>query len=320
MRKRTRITLAGVVVGAALIGGVAWATIPSDTGVYTACKLNATGTIRLIDPSLPSSSLLSRCTSLETQVTWNQKGQKGDTGSTGSAGKDGTNGVNGKDGVNGLPGTDGTNGAPCVPSIPACVGPTGPPGATGKDGTNGANGKDGVNGIPGTNGTNGVACLSSDPACVGPKGDPGTGFTWRGGYLERTVYRAGDVVSFEGSAWITNEDIGSGDIAPPTDPWQLLAAKGADSTGGLSGYEIVTDTVVVKSDQSLTTKTISCPTGKKVLGGGADAGLELDGSRPVQPAENGGLYGWEIDARFPDTTPNGQTVTFPGFAICAVVG
>ena len=50
------------------------------------------------------------------------------------------------------------------------------------------------------------------------------------------------------------------------------------------------------------------------------AGLELHGSRPVQPAENGGLYGWEIDARFPLFSPSEITDTFSGYAICAVIG
>ena len=82
MRTRTRITLAGLALGAALAGGVAWATIPADSGLYTACKLKATGTIRLIDPAGPSSSLLSHCTTYETQITWNQKGPKGDPGAS----------------------------------------------------------------------------------------------------------------------------------------------------------------------------------------------------------------------------------------------
>ena len=84
MRTRTRIVLAGLALGAALVGGIAWATVPADNSLYTACKLKATGTIRLIDPSGPSSSLLSRCTSLETQITWNQNGQKGDAGPAGA--------------------------------------------------------------------------------------------------------------------------------------------------------------------------------------------------------------------------------------------
>src|SRR3954452_5274514 len=100
MRTRTRIMLVGTVLALTLVGGIAWATIPSDGGVYTACKLNATGTIRLIDPSLPSTSLLQHCTSIETQIAWNQKGQKGDAGPqglTGPPGAKGTDGTNGTD-------------------------------------------------------------------------------------------------------------------------------------------------------------------------------------------------------------------------------
>jgi hypothetical protein len=59
------------------VAGVAYATIPDSGGVYTACRLNGVGTIRLIDPSGPSTSLLSHCTAFETQITWNQKGQNG---------------------------------------------------------------------------------------------------------------------------------------------------------------------------------------------------------------------------------------------------
>jgi hypothetical protein len=76
-------------VGAATllaVAGVAYATIPDSGGVYTACRLNSVGTIRLIDPSASSSSLLSHCTALETRITWNAQGQKGDTGAPGKDG------------------------------------------------------------------------------------------------------------------------------------------------------------------------------------------------------------------------------------------
>ena len=85
MRRRGVVALAAAAVLLAL-AGVAYATIPDGGGVYTACRLNGVGTIRLIDPSGPSSSLLSRCTALETQIQWNEKGQKGDTGPVGPAG------------------------------------------------------------------------------------------------------------------------------------------------------------------------------------------------------------------------------------------
>jgi len=76
------LVLAGL-VGLLVAGGIAYATIPDGGGVFTACRLNGVGTIRLIDPSGPSSSLLSRCTQLETQIQWNAKGQQGPPGANG---------------------------------------------------------------------------------------------------------------------------------------------------------------------------------------------------------------------------------------------
>src|SRR5437763_16734026 len=115
MRTRTRIMLVGTALAIALVGGIAWATIPNDAGVYSACKLNATGTIRLIDPSLPTTSLLQHCTSIETPISWSQKGPKGDAGPAGVDGTNGTNGTNGSNGKDGLNGTDGTNGLDGAP-------------------------------------------------------------------------------------------------------------------------------------------------------------------------------------------------------------
>jgi hypothetical protein len=90
----TRKRLVLLVVAAALVtGGVAYATIPDSAGVYTACRLNNVGTIRLIDPTAtPASSLLSHCTSLETPITWNQTGPQGPAGSAGAAGPQGAKG------------------------------------------------------------------------------------------------------------------------------------------------------------------------------------------------------------------------------------
>jgi hypothetical protein len=79
---RKRVVLLALLAALAA-AGVAYATIPDSSGVYTACELKATGTIRLIDPSLGSSSLLGHCTSLEAQITWNQRGQNGANGTNG---------------------------------------------------------------------------------------------------------------------------------------------------------------------------------------------------------------------------------------------
>jgi hypothetical protein len=67
--------------------GIAYATIPDSSQVYTACMLKSVGTIRLIDTSLSSSNLLGHCTSLETPITWNGKGQPGPAGQPGAAGQ-----------------------------------------------------------------------------------------------------------------------------------------------------------------------------------------------------------------------------------------
>jgi len=90
--RRGVMALAGVVAALA-VAGTAYATIPDAGGVFTACKLNGLGTVRLIDPSGPSSSWLSHCTAFETQVSWNQKGPKGDTGPAGLTGANGANGA-----------------------------------------------------------------------------------------------------------------------------------------------------------------------------------------------------------------------------------
>jgi Collagen triple helix repeat (20 copies) len=117
-----------VVAGLAVAGGVAYATIPSSGNVYTACVLKHIGTIRLIDPTLPPSSLMSHCTALETQVSWDQTGQpgpvgpQGPQGDTGAAGPAGPQGPAGNDGATGPPGPKGDTGA------------TGPPGAPGSGG------------------------------------------------------------------------------------------------------------------------------------------------------------------------------------------
>ena len=89
-RRRRRLLLVGVVLEVAAAGsGIAYATIPGDGNVYTACMLNGVGTVRLIDPSLAPSNLMSHCTRLETKITWNQQGQAGSPGPPGPKGDPG---------------------------------------------------------------------------------------------------------------------------------------------------------------------------------------------------------------------------------------
>jgi hypothetical protein len=82
-----KLAAAAIAVAALAGAGIAYATIPGAGAVYTACMLKNVGTVRLIDPSLPSSNLMSRCTALETQLTWNQQGQPGTPGAPGQDGQ-----------------------------------------------------------------------------------------------------------------------------------------------------------------------------------------------------------------------------------------
>ncbi len=97
----------------AVAGGIAYATIPDSGNVYTGCMLKNIGTVRLIDPSLPASNLMSHCTAFETKITWNQQGQAGapgPKGDTGPAGADGAQGPKGDTGATGPQGPQGERG------------------------------------------------------------------------------------------------------------------------------------------------------------------------------------------------------------------
>ncbi|MGZ4258755.1 MAG: hypothetical protein ACXVR0_00365 [Solirubrobacteraceae bacterium] len=101
-RSAKRMVCVGVLFAAA--AGIAYAAIPDSNGVYTACMLDKVGTVRLIDPSLPASNLMSHCTNVETRFTFNQQGQQGPPGLPGAPCKDGAPGANGKDGADGKDG------------------------------------------------------------------------------------------------------------------------------------------------------------------------------------------------------------------------
>ena len=57
---------------AAIVGAVAYAAIPNGGGIYTACTVKTTGTIRLIDPSLGPKNRLGHCTAQESPITWSK--------------------------------------------------------------------------------------------------------------------------------------------------------------------------------------------------------------------------------------------------------
>lgn len=67
MRRRAIIG-ALLLVGVAMAGGVAYATIPDANSVIHGCRNNATGLLRVIDPDTDS------CRTSESPLDWNQAG------------------------------------------------------------------------------------------------------------------------------------------------------------------------------------------------------------------------------------------------------
>jgi hypothetical protein len=114
LRGRRRFAFLGLVVAAAVAAGAAYATIPDGAGVINGCYTNKVGFLRLVDPSAGQ-----KCTSLETPISWNQKGPKGDPGPQGAAGPAGPPGPAGGS----LTSIDNLEGIPCtgVNSKPATI-------------------------------------------------------------------------------------------------------------------------------------------------------------------------------------------------------
>jgi hypothetical protein len=97
-RNRGLATAFVVVTALATAGGIAYATIPGPSNVYSACMLKGIGTMRLIDESLPPTNLMSRCTDKESELSWNQSGPSGPQGPEGDTGTTAPNGEPGDSG------------------------------------------------------------------------------------------------------------------------------------------------------------------------------------------------------------------------------
>jgi hypothetical protein len=157
----------GIAFSAAAAGTAVYAGIPDAANIYYGCVLNGVGTVRLIDPSLSSSSLLSHCISgKETPITWNQQGPQGPAGLPGANGRDG---ANGKDGTSITSSSLATGDSNCPNGGVQFQSASGY--AYACNGKDGANGKDGTDGMPGTMVTsitqlNGIQCTMAN-------GDPG---------------------------------------------------------------------------------------------------------------------------------------------------
>lgn len=142
----TAATLGVLLVGPAVLAGF------SDGGVIQSCIDNASGSVRVIDPTDPAQACDG---ATETRISWNQRGPAGPTGATGAQGPVGPAGPTGATGAQG----------PAGPAGPA--GPVGPTGATG------AQGPAGPPGPIGPTGPQGPAGPAGPTGATGPQGGPG---------------------------------------------------------------------------------------------------------------------------------------------------
>lgn len=211
MEVRVKLTRkrAAVVAGlAALITatGIAYAAIPDGNGVFHACK-NGSGTIRLIDKSLPSTSWLSKCSSLETEISWSHTGPQGPQGIQGVPGPQGQKGDTGSQGPQGVQGPKGDKGD---------RGETGPAGATGSQGPAGPPGASGYEIVreeinaEGGLGNAGIGWWDATATCPAGKkavgGGVQTGFSFRS-YDDNIL---DSFPTHDGSGWIGRVYVGPG--------------------------------------------------------------------------------------------------------------
>ena len=179
-------------LGSLLVGGVAYASLPSTTsGLITACVNKTTAAVRIIDYQAGR-----RCAASETTLSWGKgytyRGAWNATatyavqdvvvagGSTyvgrrasrnvavtnatywgvlaarGAPGAQGVPGLKGDQGIQGPPGTPGIPGLPGIPGAQGDQGIQGPPGTSGLPGIPGAQGDQGIPGIQGIQGVAGT--------------------------------------------------------------------------------------------------------------------------------------------------------------------
>jgi hypothetical protein len=176
LRSRLAIATTASVVTMGVAGSVAVASIPDEgTGVFHGCVNNATGVMRVVDPSKTGTlgSCITKAGVLqETAITWNQTGPPGPQGLQGLKGDPGASGAPGATGAQGSQGVTGDKGDP---GAPGTVGPAGPTGAAGPQGpagpsTAGPSGLDVATYHSGGIGVVSVGCSADHPYLTGGGG------------------------------------------------------------------------------------------------------------------------------------------------------
>lgn len=92
---------------------------------------------------------------------------------------------------------------------------------------------------------------------------------------------------------------------------------GAPGSPGLSELEYVLATALYSSDSGVKSVTASCPSGKKVVGGGARLRNSPDETHISLSLPTGDLSGWDAQATKP--LPSGLVWSVSAVAVCAKV-
>jgi hypothetical protein len=111
-------------------------------------------------------------------------------------------------------------------------------GVQGEQGIQGFQGLLGFQGLQGDQGFQGVQGLQGDQGFQGVQGLQGFGFTFRGYWQINTLYKAGDVVYYNGSSYVANYEYQESDNPEEDgDLWTLIAHQGLQGFTGIQGLQ-----------------------------------------------------------------------------------
>ena len=91
-----------------------------------------------------------------------------------------------------------------------------------------------------------LASLKGNDGANGTDGTNGGPFVWRGAHSEATAYVVGDAVSYSGGSYYCTTAV-TGGLPTDTTKWGVLAAKGADGSGG-DGAGIISGNFTIAND------------------------------------------------------------------------
>ena len=266
------------------------------------------------------------------------KGDRGNTGPQGITGRIGLQGLTGPVGPQGLKGITGLQGPAGLKGNIGEIGPqglTGPIGSQGLRGETGVQGPAGLKGDQGDTGPQGLAGpigsqgLRGETGLQGPAGLKGDqGDTGPQG-LSGPIGPQGETglqgpTGLQGDKGDTGPQGLTGPVGPqgptgstgPQGPAGSKGNNGDKGDPGISGYGIVSKSgsaTLLSFGGNAAVLSVSCPSGKKVLGGGGKSnynGNLLSESYP-NPAGNG----WSI--KYSNQSAYTKTISLSVYAICA---